>query len=59
MKLNLLDEIGNWNPQLFRELKGRLKSGNVAVVSALSICGQLMSQLKLAGKSASKALLRT
>jgi hypothetical protein len=42
MKLNLLDQIGNWNPQLFRELKGRLKIGNVAIASALSICGQLL-----------------
>jgi hypothetical protein len=42
MTLNLLDEIGNWNSQLFRELKGRLKLGNMAIASALSICGQLL-----------------
>ncbi|NJR25229.1 MAG: hypothetical protein HC786_25305 [Richelia sp. CSU_2_1] len=42
MTLNLLDDIGNWNSQLFRELKGRLKLGNVAIASALSICGQLL-----------------
>ncbi|MCU0543932.1 MAG: hypothetical protein MUE44_17425 [Oscillatoriaceae cyanobacterium Prado104] len=42
MTLNLLDEIGNWNSQLFRELKGRLKIGNIAIASALSICGQLL-----------------
>ncbi|MCU0543933.1 MAG: hypothetical protein MUE44_17430 [Oscillatoriaceae cyanobacterium Prado104] len=42
MKLNLLDAIGNWNPQLFRELKGRLKIGNVAIASILSLGGQLL-----------------
>jgi hypothetical protein len=42
MTLNLLDEIGNWNSQLFRELKGHLKLGNIAIASVLSICGQLL-----------------
>ncbi|MEG4321696.1 MULTISPECIES: hypothetical protein [unclassified Microcoleus] len=42
MILNLLDRIGNWNPQLFREIKGRWKIGNIAIASALSLCGQLL-----------------
>jgi hypothetical protein len=42
MIFNLLDRIGNWNPQLFREIKGRLKMGNIAIASALSLCGQLL-----------------
>ncbi|NJK74976.1 MAG: hypothetical protein HC942_14100 [Microcoleus sp. SU_5_6] len=42
MTLNLLDKIGNWNPQLFREIKGRLKMGNIAIASALSLSGQLL-----------------
>ncbi|MEG3977806.1 hypothetical protein QT970_24785 [Microcoleus sp. herbarium8] len=42
MILNILDTIGNWNPQLFREIKGRLKIGNIAVASLLSICAQLL-----------------
>jgi len=42
MNINLLDTIGNWNSQLFRELKGRLKMGNIAIVSALSLSGQLL-----------------
>ncbi len=42
MILNLLDQIGNWNPQLFREIKGRLKMGNIAIASALSLSGQLL-----------------
>ncbi|MBD2296459.1 ABC transporter permease [Anabaena sphaerica FACHB-251] len=37
MMLNFIDRVGEWNPQLFRELKGRLKPFNVlfAVVSSL------------------------
>jgi hypothetical protein len=42
MKINLLDKIGNWNPQLFREIKGRLKMGNMAIASAFSLSGQLL-----------------
>ncbi|MEG4858156.1 hypothetical protein QUB75_10735 [Microcoleus sp. K1-B6] len=42
MTLNLLDKIGNWNPQLFREIKGRLKMGNMAIASALSVSAQLL-----------------
>ncbi|MEG4252314.1 hypothetical protein [Microcoleus sp. Pol10D4] len=42
MTLHLLDKIGNWNPQLFREIKGRLNTGNMAIVSALSLGAQLL-----------------
>ncbi|MEG3848224.1 hypothetical protein QT971_16540 [Microcoleus sp. herbarium19] len=42
MTLNLLDKIGNWNPQLFREIKGRLKMGNMAIASAFSLGPQLL-----------------
>jgi len=42
MTLNLLDKIGNWNPQLFREIKGRLKIGNIAIASVLSLGVQLL-----------------
>ncbi|MGB3265315.1 MAG: hypothetical protein WBA89_15330 [Microcoleus sp.] len=42
MILNILDTIGNWNSQLFRELKGRLKIGKIAIASLLSICAQLL-----------------
>lgn len=42
MTLNLLDTIGNWNSQLFRELKGRLKIGHIAIASVLSLSSQLM-----------------
>lgn len=42
MMLNLLDKIGNWNPQLFREIKGRWKMGNMAIASAFSLGPQLL-----------------
>jgi hypothetical protein len=42
MTLHLLDKIGNWNPQLFREIKGRLNTGNMAIASAFSLSGQLL-----------------
>ena len=42
MTLHLLDKIGNWNPQLFREIKGRLNIGNMAIASALSLGAQLL-----------------
>ncbi|MEG5172175.1 hypothetical protein [Microcoleus sp. B3-D7] len=42
MTLHLLDKIGNWNPQLFREIKGRLNTGNMALASALSLSAQLL-----------------
>ncbi|MEH2376875.1 ABC transporter permease subunit [Nostoc sp.] len=40
--LNLIDKIGDWNPQLLRELKGRLKFFNVAIAVATSLLLQLV-----------------
>jgi len=42
MQLNLLDRLGDWNPQLFREIKGRLKVRNVAIAVGMSLLGQLV-----------------
>lgn len=42
MQLTFLDQLGNWNPQLVRELKGRLKFRNVAIASSLSLLSQLL-----------------
>ncbi|GBE90631.1 ABC transporter permease subunit [Nostoc cycadae] len=41
MYLNLLDKIGNWNPQLLREIKGRLKPFNLIFAFAISLIGQI------------------
>ncbi|OKH20672.1 ABC transporter permease, partial [Nostoc calcicola FACHB-389] len=42
MMLNLIDKIGDANPQLLRELKGRLKFFNVAIAVATSLLMQLV-----------------
>ncbi|MBD2566988.1 ABC transporter permease subunit [Anabaena lutea] len=42
MLLNFIDRVGEWNPQLFRELKGRLKPFNVVIAVASSLLLQLV-----------------
>lgn len=42
MKLNWLERLGDWNPQLMRELKGRLKPRNLLIAGAISIIGQFL-----------------
>ena len=36
----MIDNLGDWNPQFFREVKGRLKPKNLAIVSFASVIGQ-------------------
>lgn len=42
MQLNLLERVGDWNPQLLREIKGRLKTRNVVITVAISLLSQLL-----------------
>lgn len=42
MLLNWIDRIGDWNPQFFREVKGRFKPRNLMIVSLLSIIAQVL-----------------
>ncbi|AFZ57335.1 ABC transporter permease [Anabaena cylindrica FACHB-243] len=42
MMLNFIDRVGEWNPQLFRELKGRFKPFNVLIAVASSFLLQLI-----------------
>lgn len=42
MVLDWLDKLGDWNPQLLRELKGRLKTRNLLIAGTLSLLGQLL-----------------
>ena len=42
MFLTFLDRLGTWNPQLLRELKGRLKPRNVIITIALSGVSQMI-----------------
>jgi len=40
MKLNWIQQLGDWNPQLLRELKGRLKLRNLLIAAAISQLSQ-------------------
>ncbi len=42
MLVNFLDRIGDWNPQLLREIKGRLKVFPVLISCGVSLIGQLI-----------------
>lgn len=42
MQINWIDRLGDWNPQLLRELKGRLKPRNLLIAGAISLLGQLL-----------------
>ncbi len=42
LKLEWLNPLGDWNPQLLRELKGRLKPRNLILAGAISILGQFL-----------------
>lgn len=42
MMINFIDRVGEWNPQLFRELKGRLKPFNVLLAVGSSLLLQLL-----------------
>lgn len=37
-----LERLGNWNPQLFREIKGRFKTRNIVLATGISLFGQLL-----------------
>jgi hypothetical protein len=42
MNLNWLNKLGEWNPQLFRELKGRLTSRNLGITVTTSLLIQAL-----------------
>ncbi|MEM9543366.1 MAG: hypothetical protein AAGA60_28225 [Cyanobacteria bacterium P01_E01_bin.42] len=41
----LLDKIGDWNPQLLRELKGRLTPKNIVIAAGISAVSQIFLYL--------------
>lgn len=47
MKLNWLERLGDWNPQLMRELKGRLKLRNLLIAGVISLLGQFLLSRRL------------
>ncbi|NER23289.1 MAG: ABC transporter permease subunit [Symploca sp. SIO1C2] len=50
MALNLVNRLGELNPQVFRELKGRLKPRNVLITVAISLVGQLILLMSFASE---------
>ncbi|NEP60685.1 MAG: hypothetical protein F6K31_27440, partial [Symploca sp. SIO2G7] len=42
MDSTLLNKLGEWNPQLYRELKGKLKTRNLLITVAISLIIQLI-----------------
>jgi len=42
LKLDWIEALGDWNPQLLRELKGRLKPRNLILAGAISLLGQFL-----------------
>lgn len=45
----LFDALGNWNPQLFRELKGRFNKRNLAIAVGTSLFAQIVMLLGYSG----------
>ncbi|MFB8792630.1 MAG: ABC transporter permease [Potamolinea sp.] len=42
MTLTKFNRLGEWNPQVFREVKGRLKPRNILIAVAISLLGQVL-----------------
>lgn len=42
MKLTWLDRIGDLNPQMWREIKGRFKPRNLIIAAIISLLGQFV-----------------
>ena len=34
---NIIDRVGDWNPQIFRELKERLTPRNIGITATISL----------------------
>ncbi|MDJ0715253.1 MAG: hypothetical protein QNJ54_13685 [Prochloraceae cyanobacterium] len=45
-----IDKLGDWNPQLLREIKGRLKTRNIAIAAIISAIGQILFFLYYQGQ---------
>jgi hypothetical protein len=42
MRFNWFNQLGDWNPQLLREIKGRFKPRNLIIAGAISLLGQFL-----------------
>ena len=50
MTIPWFEQLGEWNPQLFRELKGRLRPRNIVMAVAVSLTGQLLLLMNFASQ---------
>ncbi|MCX7594419.1 MAG: hypothetical protein N2235_11765 [Fischerella sp.] len=50
MILNFLDRLGDWNPQLLRELRGRLQIRNILLAISVSLLGQFLLFISFQGQ---------
>ena len=50
MLLTYFDKFGDWNPQLFREFKGRLKPRNLSIAAIIAIGIQILLLLNFVYK---------
>ncbi|NEP60683.1 MAG: ABC transporter permease subunit [Symploca sp. SIO2G7] len=50
MALNVVNQLGELNPQVFREIKGRLKPRNVLITIAISLVSQLILLMSFASE---------
>ncbi len=50
LKLDLFETLGDWNPQLLRELQGRLKPRNLILAGGISLLGQLLLFVTFLGR---------
>ncbi len=50
MLLTYIDKFGDWNPQLFRELKGRLKVRNLSIAGIIAVGIQILLLLTFSGQ---------
>ncbi len=49
MMIHFVNKFGEWNPQFFREIKGRLNSRNFALASGVSLLTQLLVYISFMG----------
>lgn len=50
MAINIIDRLGELNPQVFRELKGRVNLRNMAIASAITVLSQLVLVFSFLGQ---------
>ncbi|YAF95499.1 MAG: hypothetical protein AB3A66_23590 [Nodularia sp. CChRGM 3473] len=57
MKSNLIHQLGDWNPQLLREVKGRFKIRNILLAIGISLMGQFILLISAQSRLPSKVTL--